>query len=143
MKKITIYLVLLLISPVLLQAQYTGGDGNGDASISLTNVHLKVHKIADELPAKYELYQNYPNPFNPATKIKFDVPKTEFRSQNSVVKLIIYDILGKEVTTLVNEGLKPGTYEVTFDGYNLSSGVYFYKLEMENIKEIKKMILLK
>ena len=85
----------------------------------------------------YVLYQNYPNPFNPTTKIKFSNIKT------GQVKLIVYDILGREVQTLVNESLKPGTYEAAFDGSALSSGIYFYKLITEGFTETKRMILLK
>jgi len=90
----------------------------------------------------YRLYQNYPNPFNPVTKIKYDLKK-EFRSQESEVKLSIFDILGKKIKDLVSEKLQPGTYEVTFDGSNLPSGVYFYKLSAGNYTETEKMLLLK
>jgi photosystem II stability/assembly factor-like uncharacterized protein len=86
---------------------------------------------------KYKLYQNYPNPFNPTTNIKWQM------SNKGIVKITIYDILGKEKAILVNEKLQAGTYEVKFDGGNLSSGIYFYKLETNNYSETKKMILLK
>jgi len=90
------------------------------------------------LPTVYKLYNNYPNPFNPSTTIKYDIPKSAF------VKLVIYDILGKEVATLVNEALQPGTYEITFDGSNLASGIYFYQLAINNEQlAVKKMVLLK
>jgi hypothetical protein len=88
------------------------------------------------------LYQNYPNPFNPSTKIKFNIA-SNVRSQTANVKLIIYDIIGREIKILVNEQLQPGTYEVTFDGSALPSGVYFYKLETGNYTETEKMLLLK
>jgi len=88
-------------------------------------------------PNKFSLSQNYPNPFNPQTKIKFAVPKSSF------TKLIIYDLLGREVETLVNEELKPGTYEADWDGSNYSSGVYFYKIISGDFVEIKKMVLMK
>ncbi len=93
-------------------------------------------------PQNYLLSQNYPNPFNPQTKIKFDVP-ANVKGQTSNVKLIIYDLLGREVTTLVNEELKPGTYEADWDGSNYSSGVYFYKIISEGFVETKKMVLMK
>jgi hypothetical protein len=83
------------------------------------------------------LSQNYPNPFNPQTKIKFAVPKASF------IKLIIYDLLGREVTTLVNEELRPGTYEADWDGSNYSSGVHFYKIIAGDYTETKKMVLMK
>jgi len=96
-----------------------------------------ITAVSNELPDNFFLSQNYPNPFNPQTKIKFDVPKASFTS------LIIYDLLGREVTTLVNEVLKPGTYEADWDGSNYSSGVYFYKIITESFVETKKMVLMK
>jgi hypothetical protein len=89
------------------------------------------------------LGQNYPNPFNPVTKIRFDIKKSEFRSQNSEVTLKIFDITGKEVARLVNETLQHGSYEVKFDGSMLNSGVYFYKLTTDGFTETKKMTLIK
>lgn len=83
------------------------------------------------------LTQNYPNPFNPQTKIKFAVPKTSF------TKIIVYDLLGREVAILVNEELRPGTYEADWDGTDFSSGVYFFKIITEGFVETKKMVLMK
>ena len=88
-------------------------------------------------PEEFKLYQNYANPFNPVTKIKYQIPKP------GLVTLKIYDILGKEVATLVNEEKSIGTYEVEFEGTNLSSGVYFYKLTSGNNSETKKMTLMR
>jgi len=95
--------------------------------------------IDDELnsPQSFTLYQNFPNPFNPNTAIKFTLPTNEF------VSLIIYDILGKEINTLVNEELPAGNYTKTWNSINLSSGVYFYKLQAGSFSETKKMILTK
>jgi hypothetical protein len=90
-----------------------------------------------EIPNYYFLSQNYPNPFNPATVIKFGVPKS------GDVKLVIYDILGREVSTLMNEHKHPGTYEVNFDASQLSSGVYFYSIQTDNYRETKRMLLIK
>jgi photosystem II stability/assembly factor-like uncharacterized protein len=107
-----------------------------------------VHNNTNEIPDKYSLYQNYPNPFNPTTKIKFDIP-TENKFPLSkgglkgVVSLKIYDITGREIQTLVNEKLIPGTYEITFDGSNYASGVYFYQLKSGDFVNTKKLILLK
>lgn len=98
---------------------------------------IGVKNISNEIPAEFNLSQNYPNPFNPTTKIKFDIIKSD------KVKLIVYDILGKVRTTLVDEVLTSGSYETDFDGSNLASGVYFYKLETNDFKEVKKMMLLK
>lgn len=90
-----------------------------------------------EIPNKFELYQNYPNPFNPKTVISFQLPV------NSFTELVIYDMLGRKVATLVNEQLQPGTYEVDFDGSKFSSGVYYCKLISGNYSDTKKMILIK
>lgn len=94
-------------------------------------------KYDNILPGQYELKQNFPNPFNPATTIKYQVPEQSF------VMLKVYDILGKEVCSLVNEVKKTGEYEVQFDGSKLSSGVYFYQLRAGNFVETKKLLLLK
>ena len=102
-----------------------------------------IRKISSEIPERFLLMQNYPNPFNPVTKIKFDVKKSVASSQESVVTLKVFDITGKEVATLVNEQLNPGTYEVTFDGSNFASGVYFYQLKAEESINTKKLMLLK
>lgn len=93
--------------------------------------------VLSEIPNKYKLEQNYPNPFNPITNIRFDLPKS------GSVKLVVFDALGREVATLLNEKLSPGTYEVEWDGSNFSSGVYYYILQSESFKETKRMILMK
>ena len=108
-----------------------------------------IQNTSQTLPSKFLLYQNYPNPFNPVTKIKFAIPSdvksrlVGTGSKTSDVKLIIYDITGREIQTLVNEKLNPGTYEVTFDGSNLSSGIYFYQMRSGEFIETKKLVLLK
>jgi hypothetical protein len=93
----------------------------------------------------FSLSQNYPNPFNPSTKIKFAIPNVETRHASSLqmVTLKIYDILGREIATLVNEEKPAGEYEVGFNAINLPSGIYFYQLSAGNFVETKKMILLK
>jgi hypothetical protein len=96
-----------------------------------------INNKNSDIPNSFSLYQNYPNPFNPATKIKFVLPKSSF------TKLIICDILGIVVKTLVNEELKPGSYEYEWDGSNFPGGVYFYKLITADFIESKKMILIK
>ena len=85
----------------------------------------------------YKLEQNYPNPFNPATNIKYQIAKTDF------VSLKVYDIMGREVATLVNGNMNAGNYETTFDCTNLTSGVYYYKLSSGNFRETKKLLLIK
>jgi aminopeptidase N len=105
---------------------------------------IGVKEISTVVPEKFELFQNYPNPFNPTTNIKYQI------TNNSFIILKVFDILGKDIVTLVNEKQKPGTYEATFDGSNLASGIYFYQLKIvdplwrtENFVETKKLILLK
>jgi len=94
------------------------------------------------VPDKFNLEQNYPNPFNPETKIRFSI-SSDVKSEMSNIKLSIFNILGKEVTVLVNKQLLPGSYEFTFDGSNLNSGIYFYKLTAGDFSETKKMMLVK
>jgi Secretion system C-terminal sorting domain len=94
-------------------------------------------------PKNYNLDQNYPNPFNPTTIIRYSVPGNLNTSSSTKATLKIYDILGHEITTLVNSEKQPGTYEVIFDGSKLASGIYFYKLGAGNFSLTKKMILLK
>ncbi|MFA5012708.1 MAG: T9SS type A sorting domain-containing protein [Ignavibacteria bacterium] len=103
----------------------------GDTTLTFINT------ISTNIPGKYSLSQNYPNPFNPRTVISFQLPAV------SDVMLKVYDVTGKEVTTLVNESLQPGTYETTFDGSGLNSGVYFYKLIADGFTETKRMLLVK
>lgn len=92
---------------------------------------------ASEITGSYKLYQNYPNPFNPVTKIKFEVPVSGF------ISIRIYDVMGREVEILINENLHYGSYEVTFDGADKASGIYYYKITTDNFQEVKKMILVK
>ena len=99
----------------------------------------------NEIPKVFRLYDNYPNPFNPSTTILFHIPLSEGVSEGRGVltSLVIYDLLGREVKTLINEQLLPGAYSVKFDGTNLASGLYFYKLVSGSFTDIKKMILVK
>jgi len=89
------------------------------------------------LPKNYALYQNYPNPFNPSTIIRYSIPKTCY------VLLKVYNILGKEVATLVNQEKTTGNYEINFYANNLSSGVYFYRIQAGNFTDTKKFVLLR
>lgn len=98
---------------------------------------IGIQKIGKEVPEKYSLSQNYPNPFNPNSKIQFQI------AEQGNVQLLVYDILGRNVATLVNEKMQPGVYVADFDGSNLSSGVYFYKLITNGFTETKKMELVK
>lgn len=111
-----------------------------DGSFEYSN-SIEVEVIS---PKVFSLEQNYPNPFNPSTKIKYVIPNVETLQSASIqVTLKIYDVLGNEITTLVNEQQQPGIYEVEFNTkeMNLTSGVYFYQLRANNFVETKKMIL--
>ena len=114
----------------------------GGGSYTITSV--KDLKKKDEIPTSYSLSQNYPNPFNPTTTIKYEIPD-QVRNDNKHVTLRIYDILGREVVTLVDKQQKAGTYNVQFTTSNeqLTSGVYFYQLRAGDFVEAKKMILIK
>jgi hypothetical protein len=96
-----------------------------------------ITQPGNEIPLTYKVYDNYPNPFNPSTKIKFDLPKA------GLVKLTVFDMLGREIETLVNENLSPGTYNAEWSAAKYSSGVYFYRIQADEFAEIKKMILVK
>jgi hypothetical protein len=90
----------------------------------------------------FQLEQNYPNPFNPLSKIKYQIAR-QGGSATQLVKLMVFDITGKEVAVLVNKQQEPGEYEVTFDGIKFASGIYFYKLITGNFSSVKKMMLVK
>ena len=146
---------------------YVNGHGNSTTTISyeFTDTDLKVGSYSYRLkqidldgsftfsntvevnlnvPIKFSLAQNYPNPFNPSTKIKYSIPKVGNANLRSLqTSLKVYDILGREVTTLVNENQQPGNYEVEFNASIHSSGVYLYKLTAGSFTATKKMILLR
>jgi hypothetical protein len=98
---------------------------------------VEEEQIDELIPQSFLLYQNYPNPFNPSTKIRFSIP------MSGNVTLKIYDILGREIKTLLNEYKQTGTYETSFDGSGLASGIYFYQLRAGDFVQTKKMILIK
>jgi hypothetical protein len=104
--------------------------------MKLSQTVLNINTFTN-IPDNFSLSQNYPNPFNPSTNIKYQI------TDNKFVTLKVYDILGKEVATLVNEKQNAGTYEATFDGSKLTSGIYFYKLTCEDFSETKKMLMIK
>jgi hypothetical protein len=115
---------------------YAATYGAGVWKYSVSNL-VSVKNNEQNLPKSFLLNQNYPNPFNPTSIIRFQIKDSRF------VTLKVYDIIGREIETLVNENLKPGIYEVKFDGSKLASGVYFYKLQAGDFHETKKLILLK
>ena len=96
-----------------------------------------VMELGNGIPNEFALMQNYPNPFNPSTKIRYSLPEVSFAS------ITIYDMLGNEVATLINDEQAAGSYEVDFNATGLSSGMYFYKLQAGSFIETKKMLLLK
>ena len=98
---------------------------------------VDVKNETQKIPTVYSLSQNYPNPFNPATKIKFGLPKAGF------TKISVYDLLGREIMTLINNELKAGYHEINIDAHNLPSGIYLYKIQLGDFTQTKKMILMK
>jgi hypothetical protein len=99
--------------------------------------YSKIVAVEIAVPLKFDLSNAYPNPWNPTTTIRYQVPV------NILVSIKVFDALGKEVTTLVNEVKPAGSYEVMFNGKGLSSGVYYYQMKSENFIETKKIILIK
>jgi len=131
-------------------------EGIGIKQVSSTNISGKIYvddaqydfatpvenEVAN-IPTEYLLSQNYPNPFNPSTVIKYSIPSVQTRVGGGFVTLKIYDILGSEVATLVNQRQGSGNYSVTFDASNLTSGVYFYRLNSGSFTKSMKMLLIK
>ena len=117
-------------------------------SVTVNNVAywdhpIGIHNSSEEIPVDYVLYQNFPNPFNPVTTIKYDLPKASY------VTLKVFDLIGRNIATLINENMNAGVYYSPFNGEGLSSGVYFYTLETKDVitgkvfKETRRMLLLK
>lgn len=129
------------VLPVLKRATdkiYINGNSKSYIELPFNTFAIGVQNISSTVPNQFNLYQNYPNPFNPSTKIKFDVaPGTDN------VKLVIYDITGKQIDVLVNDRLSPGTYEAQWDASKYSSGIYIYRLETGNFSAVRKMIFVK
>ncbi|MGA2668492.1 MAG: SBBP repeat-containing protein [Ignavibacteria bacterium] len=134
---------------ILGNVYVTGGSWGSGTYIDYATIkysqNIGIKRISSEVPDRYALYQNYPNPFNPSTKIKFDIPDFPLMkgARGMSVRLTIFDLLGREIATLVNEQLKPGSYEVEWDGSNYPSGVYFYKLITGEFTKTMKMVLIK
>jgi len=106
----------------------------------LGNLGGVIGSIENDYPeviTDFQLYQNFPNPFNPSTQIKFDLPKT------SKVQVNIFNALGEKIESLVNETLTPGKYQYNWKPKNLASGIYFYTIQAEDFKSVKKMLLVK
>jgi hypothetical protein len=123
-------------------ASVTIYDATNNNPLAAVPVNLFYDQASDvqvetELPNTYSLAQNYPNPFNPTTKMNYQIPELSF------VTLKVYDVLGSEIATLVNEEKPVGSYVVEFNARDLPSGIYFYKLQANKFTQVKKMILLK
>jgi hypothetical protein len=123
-------------SDTAIPTSLTQSTYRANIQLEMTTI-LGVSNPVSEIPDRYDLKQNYPNPFNPVTKINFDIPK------QGLVTIKVYDVLGREVKTLINEVKAPGKYSVDFNGVELSSGVYFYRLESNGFLDIKRMVLIK
>lgn len=126
---------------------FAGTDGRSVWRRSLSEI-TNTQNISAETPSKFSLNQNYPNPFNPTTKIRYEIPvKLSYPNApvgNRIVILKVFDALGREVETLVNEKQSPGIYEVTFTASRYPSGVYFYRLSLDNVQYgIRKMMLIR
>ena len=116
---------------------YAKNDSTTVLNVLLKPITAGISKNGNGIPSEYMLYQNYPNPFNPVTTINYDLPVSGFS------RLVVYDILGKEISILVSEKQTAGKYKVQWDASNYPSGVYFYKLTADNYNGTRKLILLK
>lgn len=119
---------------------YNGIDSSVSSNsllITLKSTSVGIQNISSQIPERYMLENNFPNPFNPTTNIKFQLP------QKSFVRLTIYDMLGREVQTILNEEVTAGFYNFTFNAFELNSGIYFYKLETNKFSDTKRMVLVK
>ena len=140
------YYVNMTIQKDTIPGSFVQGAVNGPSLAQLMFTRIKINKDSvvtgtinnfNEIPNAYNLQQNYPNPFNPTTTIKYAIPRPGF------VSLKVYDVLGKEVANLVNQEMATGYYSVDFDGSNLGSGVYFYRIESAGFIQTRKMLLIK
>ncbi|MCB0751850.1 MAG: T9SS type A sorting domain-containing protein [Ignavibacteriae bacterium] len=135
--KIRYILNILVILGFIFIGSKAYADENNSYDKQLDGIGSGVTNNIDD----YKLYQNYPNPFNPTT-ISYQIPN-QVRDDNANLTLKVYDVLGREIKTLLNEAKKPGTYEVQFDASELSSGIYFYTLKTGSFYSTKKMLLIK
>jgi len=138
-------------SQLKIQFQLKTDDGTRKDGWYLDDIGIFIYTIPTDILSdaepvyEFALEQNYPNPFNPSTKIKYTIPNVETHRDASLqmVTLKVFDVLGNEVATLVNEEKPSGVYQVSFNAADLSSGIYFYKLQAGYFIETKKMILMK
>ncbi len=116
---------------------FAGSHGDGVFQLKFFETDITFEIDSGIMPGRYALTQNYPNPFNPSTKINFSLPRV------SCVNLSVYNLLGQKVETLIKKEMVAGNYNVTWDGIDVASGIYFYRLESNGFVETKKMLLLK
>ena len=126
-----------VVSLAVLGNYLFAGCSNAGAWARPLSEMTSVHEVVPVVPMSFSLSQNYPNPFNPSTIIKYELPKA------SVVRLSVFDILGREVSVLVYERENAGSYEVKFDGSSSASGVYFYRLQAGSFVQTRKLLLLR
>jgi hypothetical protein len=117
-------------------------NGNLDYFTIKYTQFVGVEPVSNNIPTGYELNQNYPNPFNPITNIEFSIPNQKGKGE-SLVTLIIYDALGRNIQKIIDDKLNPGDYKIQFDGSNFSSGIYFYQLIINEFQQTKTMVLIK
>lgn len=122
---------------VCVTGNSVGSGSSSDFATVVYSTPTAIEPVSSEIPAQFRLHTNYPNPFNPATKINFDLPSQSF------TKIVVYDLTGKTVHTLVNEDLGPGKYSINFNAAGLASGVYFYKITAGDFNDVRKMMLVK
>ncbi|MCH8033964.1 MAG: T9SS type A sorting domain-containing protein [Bacteroidetes bacterium] len=137
------WIVQSIIPPTEIDLTLVGGDIFILSGLQ-TKIIANITDVNDEysVPVEFNLFQNYPNPFNPSTKIRFTIPNVA-SSFSLITTLVVYDILGNEITSLINKELPAGEYVFTFDASELSSGIYFYKLKAGSFIVTKKMILIR
>ncbi len=131
------HLQFINISQTIYSYNIVAHPGDSNVKIQLSTTPLSVKQTSGDVPKQFNLSQNYPNPFNPTTVIEYSLPKS------GAVKLAVYDILGKEVASLVNENQLAGSYKVEFNADKLASGIYFYQIRSGNYISTKRMVLLK
>lgn len=139
-RRYTVPLTAFAGQNIFLAFQHTDVDGHGLILDSVTvfgDSLTAINPVSNTVPSKFELYQNYPNPFNPVTKIDFDIPKSGYTT------LRVYSVTGAEISTLVAGDLGAGKYSMNFDASNLSSGIYYYRLESSGMIKTQKMSLVK
>jgi hypothetical protein len=116
---------------------FTNAGGTVVSNIARWGSPVAINQTGNSVPQVYSLSQNYPNPFNPVTNVELKIPEKAF------VKLVVFDVLGRETATLVSAELNPGTYEVNWDASIYTSGIYYYRLTAGNFTDTKKMMLVK